>query len=316
MAELTEEKIYEAFGIERNDAGGNEEPAAEGSQEAQQSADGGEREQDVAEPAESDTPSEDDEEGEQPPAKGAMDETTRRANAARRRQQEQQVAIQNAVQQALQQERQNQAAALESIFTRAGLKNTFTGQPIKTKADFDAWESKFAEQRRAEEIKAGKMTPESLDRAISEHPTVKQAQQMIQQAQQQRKAEAMATAQQRIEAELAEIRKTDPNIGTVQDLLKSQKGQEIYQLTKKGISLSQAYYLANRETIQQAMAESARAQAAKNARGKEHLKPDGKGAGTGAVSVPQSEMAMYRMFMPHATDAEIQAHYNKHLKRK
>lgn len=316
MAELTEEKIFEAFGIDRDDAGGNEEPAAEGSQEAQETAEGGEREQEVAEPAESDVPSDGDEEGEQPPAKGTMDEKTRRENAARRRQQEQQAAVNRAVEDALRQERQRSAAALENIFTRAGLRNTFTGEPIRTQADFDAWESKFAQQRRAEEMKAGKMTPESLNQAISEHPTVKQAAQVVAQAEQQRKQEQMQQAQQRIASDLEEIRKTDPTVQTVGDVLKGPKGQEIYALTKKGISLSQAYYLVNRETVQQAMAESARQQAAKNARGKEHMRPSGSSAGAGAVSVPQSEMAMYRVFMPHATDAEIQAHYNKHIKRK
>lgn len=314
MAGLTEEQIYEAFGIEP-DAGENEQQPAEAAQETLEGAEEGENGQDVAEPAESTEPSEDDGAGDSEPAKETMDEKTRRENAARRRQQEQQAAVDRAVEAALQKERQQNAANLESIFTRAGLKNTFTGEPIRTKADFDAWETKFAEQRRAEEMKAGKMTPESLDRAISEHPVVKQAAQVVQQAQEQQKQRAMQQAQARIDAELAEIRKTDPSIHTMEDLLKSTKGKEIYELAKKGISLSQAYYLANRETIQQAMAESARQQAAKNTRGKQHLKATTGSAGDGQVSVPKAEMEMYRLLMPNATDAEIQAHYNKHIKR-
>lgn len=314
MAELTEEKIFEAFGIEP-DAGENEQQSAEAAQEPQDDAERGEREQEVAEPAESDTPSEADEAGQQPAAKETMDEKTRRENAARRRQQEQQTAVNQAVENALRQERQRNAAALESIFTRAGLRNTFTGEPIRTQADFDAWESRFAQQRRAEEMKAGKMTPESLNQAISEHPVVKQAAQVVAQAEQQRQQEERQRAQQRIAADLEEIRRTDPNIRTAGDVLKGPKGQEIYALTKKGISLSQAYYLVNRETVQQAMAEAARQQAARNARGKEHLKAAVGSSGAGAVSVPKAEMEMYRMFVPGASDAEIQAHYNKHLKR-
>lgn len=314
MAELTEKQIYEAFGIEP-DAGENEQRPAEAAQEPQEGAEEGEKEQPVAEAAEGTEPSEDDEAGGQPAAKETMDEKTRRENAARRREAEKRAAIQSAVDQALQQERQNQAAALESIFTRAGLKNTFTGEPIRTKADFDAWERKFAEQRRAEEMKAGKMTPESLDRAISEHPVVKQAAQVVQQAQQQQKERAMQDAQRRIDGELAEIRKFDPSIQTVGDLFKTPKGREVYDLAKSGVPLSKAYRVVNLDSIQQSMAESARQQAAKNARGKEHLRPDGKAAGTGAVSVPKAELEMYRLLMPNATEAEIQAHYNKHIKR-
>ena len=49
-----------------------------------------------------------------------------------------------------------------------------------------------------------------------------------------------------------------------------------------------------------------------NARSKDHLQATGNARGAGAVSVPKDEMAMYRLLNPNATEAQIQAHYNKH----
>ena len=314
MAELREEQIYEAFGIEF-DGGEQEQQPAEAAQEPVEGAEEGGNVQEVAEPAEGAEPSDGDEAGEEAPAKETMDEKTRRENAARRRQQEQAAAINQAVEAALRDERQRNATALENIFTRAGLKNTFTGEPIRTQADFDAWESKFAAQRRAEEMKAGKMTPESLDRAIGEHPTVKQAAQVVAAAEQQRKQQAMQAAQQRIDAEIAEIQKINPSIRSASDVLGGPKGKEVYDLAKSGVPLSKAYRVTYLEDLERAATERARQQAAKNARGKEHLKPTTGSAGAGAVSVPKADMEMFRAFMPNASEAEIQAYYNNHIKR-
>ena len=56
-------------------------------------------------------------------------------------------------------------------------------------------------------------------------------------------------------------------------------------------------------------------QALNNARGKDHLRSTGNAQGSGALSVPAEEMAMFRLFNPNATEAEIQKFYNKHHKR-
>lgn len=312
---LNEKQIYEALGIEYPDAGAKEQLPAEAAQEPQEGAEEGAKEQVVAEPAEGTEPSEAGATGAEEPGSAAMDENTRREYAAQRRRQEQQAAINKAVEEALALERQRNEKQLEDIFTRAGLKNTVTGQPIKTQADFESWERSWHQQQLASQVEAGQLTPEMLDKVIAEHPDVKRAQALIHAQQQLEQQRAEEAAKQRIETDLAKIRALDPEVTTVEQLFAGSYGQQIMELTQKGLDLAQAYYLATREDREKAIAESARQQAALLSRGKQHLIPNGNAAGAGAVAVPQADMQLYRLFMPDATEAEIQAHYNKHLKR-
>lgn len=312
---LNEKQIYEALGIEYPDAGAKEQLPAEAAQEPQEGAEEGAKEQVVAEPAEGTEPSEAGATGAEEPGSAAMDENTRREYAAQRRRQEQQAAISKAVEEALALERQRNEKQLEDIFTRAGLKNTVTGQPIKTQADFENWERSWHQQQLASQVEAGQLTPEMLDKVIAEHPDVKRAQALIQAQQQLEQQRAEEAAKQRIETDLAKIRALDPEVTTVEQLFAGSYGQQIMDLTQKGLDLAQAYYLATREDREKAIAETARQQAALHSRGKQHLIPNGNAAGTGAVAVPQEEMALYRMMMPNGTEAEFQAHYNKHLNK-
>ena len=312
---LNEKQIYEALGIEYPDAGAKEQLPAEAAQEPQEGAGEGAKEQVVAEPAEGTEPSEAGATGAEEPGSAAMDENTRREYAAQRRRQEQQAAISKAVEEALALERQRNEKQLEDIFTRTGLKNTVTGEPIKTQADFENWERSWHQQQLASQVEAGQLTPEMLDKVISEHPDVKRAQALIQAQQQLEQQRAEEAAKQRIEADLAKIRALDPEVTTVEQLFAGSYGQQIMELTQKGLDLAQAYYLATREDREKAIAETARQQAALHSRGKQHLIPNGNAAGAGAVAVPQADMQLYRMFMPDATEAEIQAHYNKHLNK-
>lgn len=312
---LNEKQIYEALGIEYPDAGAKEQLPAEAAQEPQEGAEEGAKEQVVAEPAEGTEPSEAGATGAEEPGSAAMDENTRREYAAQRRRQEQQAAINKAVEEALALERQRNEKQLEDIFTRAGLKNTVTGEPIKTQADFENWERSWHQQQLASQAEAGQLTPEMLDKVISEHPDVKRAQALIQAQQQLEQQRAEEAAKQRIETDLAKIRALDPEVTTVEQLFAGSYGQQIMELTQKGLDLAQAYYLATREDREKAIAETARQQAALLSRGKQHLIPNGNAAGAGAVAVPQADMQLYRLLMPDATEAEIQAHYNKHLNK-
>lgn len=318
MADVNEKQIYEALGIEFPDAGANGQEIADPAEEGREGADRGANGQEVAEPAEAqEQPQEDGEaqEGGQEGQSPEMDAATRRENAARRRRQEQQAAIDKAVQEALAAERQRNEKQLEDIFKRTGLKNTVTGEPIKNQADFEAWERAWHQQQLESHAQAGTLTAEMLEKVVAEHPDVKRAQQLIQAQQQLEQQRAEEAAQRRIEADLAKIRALDPEVTSVEQLFRGKYGQQIMELTRKGLDLSQAYYLATRADREQAIAEAARQQAALLSRGKQHLIPNGSAAGAGAVAVPQEEMALYRMMMPGATEAEIQAHYNKHLKR-
>lgn len=309
---LTEEKLFKAFGFEPPAA----EPAAQ-EPASQEPAEG-------VEPAQVQTsePGAVSAEPVQPAAEGGegttavnepMTEAQRSANAERRRKQEQrqQAAIDAAVQEALNKQKAQTDKQLESFFASAGMKNSYTGEAITNLEQFLSYRQKHSE----EQLKQGKLTPEALDKAIAEHPVVQQAQQLVQQAHsdaQQRQQEADRAT---IEAELLSIRKLDPTVQTVQDLLKLPEGQQIEALVRRGYTFEDAHYLATRQRREQEITNKAKEQAMLNARGKDHLGGAGSARGEGAVTVPGNVMALYRKLNPKMSEAEIVAHYNNYKKK-
>lgn len=312
--EFTEEQVYKAMGLEA--------PAQETTQpQAEVGANG----QEVADPAAAvvtelatdsgvETPAETQTQEVDPAEPVDGKEQTpqqRRENAARRRQQETQMAIDQAVRKATAEAQAKHNAELEKIFAAAGLTDAATGQPITTAEQFNAWQQNFAKQQLERELKAGNLTPDVLNQVISQHPAVQAAQQLIQQNQQQAQQAKAEQARKNIEAEIAIIAKSDPTIKSAQDVFSSPNGAAIYEkVIKKGYTLSDAWYSVNRDRIQQHNQEAARLQAQASMRSKEHLQATGS-VGAGAPTVPREEMDLYRMMNPNMTDEQIQRHYAK-----
>lgn len=333
MPEITEAKLYEAFGLnppaEDTGAGAQvQEPAAPAAEVPPASDDEGAKAQESAEPAAEDANQEPDGHSE-PTAETAENNDAdagqgskndpltleqRRENAARRRQQEQQAAVDQAVAAARQEEQTKYADAMKEFFAQMGMKNTTTGQPITTMEEFYAWKSEHDAQQLSKDLKAGKLTPEQLNQVISNHPAIKRAERATVQAEQAQAQQQQAADRERIEGEIAEIGKLDPSIKGVPDLLKMPKAQQFREYVNKGYSFLDAFRLANFDSLTAKKAEAARQQAMNNQRGKDHLHAAGNPRGGGAVSVPASDLALFRAFNPKATEAEIQAYYNKFLK--
>lgn len=327
MAEMTEAKIYSAFGLEPPAAADGAQvqevadPAVQsGAADPEPTGDGvdGAQVQEVADPVvdpaepEGDPPAEP--EG-TPQGKQTLTPEQRRQNAARRRQEEQQKqqqAIDNAVAAAVQAEKQKNDAAMTDFFTRLGLKNSITGEPITSMEQFNAFKSAQNAAQLEQDLKKGKLTPQGLEQAISDHPLMKQAQAVIEKSQAAERQAQQIQDKARIDGELAEISKLDPSIRSVADLLAMDNSQEFYAHVKGGKSFLEAFKLTNFERLTQQKAQAAAQQAMNNARGKDHLTAVGNSRGAGAESVPAAEMAMYRKLLPNATEAEIQAHYNKY----
>lgn len=310
--EITESSLMAAFGLADPGQGAKEqEPAAPAAEEAPEDTGTGVQEQEPAAPADgSPEPGAepDPQTGDGKPGTQPQTEEERRANAARRRQQEQKAAVDAAVKA----ERERLEAQQQQFFRDANLKNTFTGEPITNMDQFRAWKEAFDRKKTEQAMKSGKMTPEALDDAISRHPVVQKAQAVIDQAEQAAKQQREAADKARIDAELAEIRKLNPNITSVADLLKAPCAEAFRANVKKGMGLLDAYRLADFDNLTAQKADAARQQALNSSRGKDHLNPIGTGRGPGAVSVPPEQMRYFRSLMPGKSDAEIQAFYNKH----
>lgn len=322
MAQITEAQVYSAFGLEApDDTGAGEQVqvvAEPATQEEATITEAGGNEQEVAEPAEAEvednTESADadnpEDAADAAPTKPVLTKEQRRENAQRRRQQEQQAAIDAA----LQAEKDKHQKELEELFRRTGMKNTFTGEAITTMEQFRSWDKQFKDQQLQKDLQAGKVSREGIEQIVSEHPIVKQAAEVVQRNEADQKRQQQEAAAQRIQEEITQIGKLNSSIKNVNDLLTMPKAKEFYEFVQKGYSFIDAYKLANFEELTSGNAEAARQAAMNNARGKQHMTPVGNTRGQGAISVPSSQIAMYRAFNPNATEADIQAHYNKYKK--
>lgn len=329
MPPITAEKLYGAFGLNPPEDQGAKvkEPAAPVTEENPAPTDKGAKVKEPAAPAtvgNDPAPEIDPEQPEETPNAPAKTENPnpeeltleqRRANAARRRQQEQQAAVDQAVAAALQEERKKTAAALEDVFAKAGLRNSFTGQVIKTIDEFNDWHKQFVASQLQTDLRAGKLTPEAISALIEQHPAIQQAQVLIDQNAEAQRQQAQAADKARIDNEIAEIGKLDPTIKGVTDLLNMPKAAEFKAYVDKGYSFLDAFKLTNMEAISTAKAERAKQEALNNSRGKNHMQATGNNGGAGAAPVPSAQLEMFRRMNPGKSDAEIQKFYNNYLKR-
>ena len=123
-----------------------------------------------------------------------------------------------------------------------------------------------------------------------------------------------AQAKVKVDEQLKEIGKLNPNIRELKDLAAMETYPKFYELVKKGNTLVDAYRLANFEALTSSAAAATRQAALNNLQGKQHMGQT-KERGAGAMSVPAEVKEMYRALNPGATDAEIQAHYNRSHKK-
>ena len=325
--EITEEKLYAALGLDQGEK--EQEPAEPAGDSAAEQTDGsgteagsgagetggseGESTGADGQGAEGADGSESGDGGTEPGGEGQSAEE-RREHATRRRQEEQQAAIQAAVQQALQQREQEYAEQQELFFRQAGLVNPFTKEPITNMDEFRAWRDEQNNQRIQLELASGKFTKETLNELIEQHPAVQAARQA--QADQERQAQAQQEEafRQKVEQQLIEIRKTDPSITKLSDILEKPYGTAFYEAVKRGNNFADAFYLATRGQKQEEIAEAARQSAMNNLNGKKHLKPTSFGGKAGAT-VTAEEREMFRLYNPNASDEEIQKYKNKYAQQ-
>lgn len=314
------EDYYALFGVPSPDTGENaQEPAAP----ATQTADAGEKAQGVAAPAEAaaehgtpaERPAGQSAESAQQPAtpEGSGKEPSAEASgkskeqAARRRAKEQAIAERG------RQEAQREFdRTLREVFSSLGLTDPDNGnQPITTLEDFRRYQSAKDNAKLRRDLKNGELTPETLQTALMQSPQIKQ---LIANA---AKAQEDAGKQEfiaRRETELAEIRKLNPGVQTLTDIVEMETGPEFIGYVNRGLGYLEAYKLANHDQLV-SRARAAGEQAARNAEaGKRHLQPVRAASGE-PVTVPEEVKRMYRKFTPEISEQEILRHYKETLKK-
>ena len=196
---------------------------------------------------------------------------------------------------------------VDAAISSLGLVDPYTNNPITNRAEMQAYQQRYVEEQRKEIQEKAGMTQEEYSRFVNSLPEVKAAREA------QQKLQDMEI-KSRIDAEMKEITRISPEIKSVDDLSKLENFNQLYDMVAKGYQLADAYKVLNYDNLKNQAAEAAKQQTLNAINGKEHLQPS-TSRGTGAIPVPPDVAAEYRLFMPNATDSEIQAHYNKYARK-
>lgn len=197
---------------------------------------------------------------------------------------------------------------IDDAFAALNMVDPYTGKPIKTKADFEAYQAGKTKEKTEGVLEKTGWTEDELKQYVDELPDVKAAKQAKETYERMQQKQALDT-------QIAELGKIDSAIKSVEDLQKQDNYRTIYEYVLRGLNIVDAYKLANfdklsSEKLSAERASSAARQAALNSKSKEHLQPTTP-RGEGAATVPADVMEYYKALNPTATVAEITAHYNK-----
>lgn len=203
---------------------------------------------------------------------------------------------------------------IDEAFRNSGLTNPYTKKPITTKAEYDEYRARFEAEKKARILKKSGMSDEEFKQFVEGLPEVKQAKEAQAAAETAARQAREQQAKLKVEEQLKEISALDPTIKELKDLAKMETYPKFYELVKRGNSLTDAFKLANYDALTGRAAAASRQAAINSAQGKQHLSPTTQ-RGAGAVSVPADVKAEYLAFNPDATDAEIQQHYNRYMKK-
>lgn len=308
---------YQAFGLDEPKEpavaeSGAEEEAAETAETVEEPAEEPAEEQEQAEEAEEEAPEpKDGEPAVEAPQKRKQTKKENAEFAAARRRAERDAAIERA----RMEERQKAQAEMDALITGANIENPYTGERVRTKADWDAWQQRHRdEQRKAMQARAG-MTDEDMASFIDQLPEVQQARAAEEQANEVLRRAQREHAQAAIENELAKIREYDPNVQTLDDIEKTAENPQILDKVRAGYALSDAWLLTHFSEVVKQQAAAARQAATTAARGKEHLRATHSRGGTGMEPVPADVREQYRILNPGVSDEEIAKDYNRYLNK-
>lgn len=199
-----------------------------------------------------------------------------------------------------------------------GQLNPFTGKPIQSEADFKAYEAEKARREQAEQLQKAGIDPQTIQSMVDQQmaPVRMQMEQARLNAIAEKAKAANARFEELMKAELQKIGALDPSIKTLEDIKAMPTWTRFDALARSpGVSMEEAFYLANRQQIEESKLAAAKAAAQTQMAGKGHLNPVGAVSGKTPVQVPRGVVDAYRAMMPDATDAEIQKAYEDAMKQ-
>ena len=196
-------------------------------------------------------------------------------------------------------------AGVNSAIKELGLYDPETKKPIVDAAGLKAYRESMAKRRMEQAAGAKGMTTDELKELVELHPDVAAAKaereaQRVRAEEQKREA-----AQNRLNSDIAEIGKINPDIKSFGDLRSLDRFDDIYAKIKMGISPLDAYKLVYMDRIMQSRTTEIEQRVRNGAQGKSHMRRM-TGAAEGAAEIPESEVSVYKM-LTGKSDADARA---------
>ena len=211
-------------------------------------------------------------------------------------------------------ERAKSEAYVKEAIASLGIISPFTGKPVTTPEEFEAYKNARAEDFKKNFKEKNGLDDRGYDEFVGQLPEVVAAREAKARADAAEKSAKAEKASTNLDTELKAISALDPDITDLQSLFKSEGYPEVLNRVKNGMTLSDAYKLVNYEKLQQ-KAIAAEKQRTLNAQaGKSHMTPTTKAHGQALAPVPEAEREMYRLFNPSMSDEDIARDYNKRMK--
>ena len=310
---MEEVNYYEAFGLDAPSESENTESATPSESPE------GEKDQQAAEAEVTSEATEAPESNDIPEGKTTQTPEENARYARQRREAEQKAAIEKARAEAKAEAeaeaKKKYDADMADFFKRAQLTDSFTDRPITNLDEFNEWEKRYNEESFAQELREGNLSPDKLVKYLDDRKSEanKAADEAKAAAEQKAAHEAV---QQRITAEIGMIHDLNPDIKTLADLDRLPRADEFRENLKQAMQnpILAAYQRTYGQETASSAAAAAKQQTLNSINGKNHLTAT-TARGQGMTSVPADIIAEYRELMPDLTDAEIQKHYNKYIKK-
>ena len=185
------------------------------------------------------------------------------------------------------------------------VKNPVTGKNIETYQDYlQAVEHQKTESRNKMLQEKG-IDPKLIEQYVNESPVMRQAQQILEE-------NNKAEAQRKLESDLKAIGEFAPEITSFEDLENHESCADVIAYVEKGLSLVDAFKLANFNRLSAKSTEAAKQAAINQAKSKGHMET------TNSVSVgmdnlapiPDNVMAMWRNAYPGLSMEQLTQKYN------
>ena len=221
---------------------------------------------------------------------------------------------------------QAQRAALEQEYRDSFNKiNPYTGRPIQSPADFFAYKRQYAaemtqvqKQSQAKNIfdgiRNGTATQADFDRyvagLVNANPSIRAAKEAVVRVEQRERQSRVSDGKNRMQADIDQLNKEYPacDIKKVEDL---NNNPEMIGYLRRGLSISDAYYLTHRNEMMEAQKAGVRQAVVNQANGKKHLQTT-TDSSKGQEPIPEDVLAEYKHFFDWDDEQIIKDYKKRH----